>query len=131
MPPRACACLPRPCSSPNCSPDGDAQKPVVVAYKRDYEARYKAEVSTFGGHAYDGLMLAVDAIKRAGSTDTRQGARRASRRRAATSAPAASSTCRPADHMGLDLTAFRMLEVTKRQLDAGRSADSREPPRRG
>jgi branched-chain amino acid transport system substrate-binding protein len=47
----------------------DPQKAVVTAYKRDYEARYKSDVSTFGGHAYDGLMLAVNAIKRAGSSD--------------------------------------------------------------
>src|SRR6266540_6758782 len=50
-------------------PDSDTQKPVVVAYKRDYETKYKSDVSTFGGHAYDGLMIAVDAIKRAGGTD--------------------------------------------------------------
>jgi branched-chain amino acid transport system substrate-binding protein len=50
-------------------PDADPQKKVVVSYKRDYEARFKQEVSTFGGHAYDGLMLAVDAKRRAGSTE--------------------------------------------------------------
>ena len=47
-------------------PDNDKQKPVVVAYKKAYEGRFKSEVSTFGGHAYDALMIAVDAIKRAG-----------------------------------------------------------------
>src|SRR5574337_339084 len=47
-------------------PDNDPQKPVVVGYKHDYEARYKSDVSTFGGHAYDGLMIAVEAMKRAG-----------------------------------------------------------------
>ena len=45
------------------------QKTVVLEYKRAYEARFKQDVSTFGGHAYDGLMLAVEAMKRAGSTD--------------------------------------------------------------
>ena len=50
-------------------PDSDKQKSVVVAYKRAYEQRFKSEVSTFGGHAYDGLFIAVDAIKRAGSAD--------------------------------------------------------------
>ncbi|HEX6528346.1 MAG TPA: ABC transporter substrate-binding protein, partial [Burkholderiales bacterium] len=50
-------------------PDADPQKKVVASYKRDYEARFKQEVSTFGGHAYDGLMLAVEAMRRAGSTD--------------------------------------------------------------
>ncbi len=74
---------------------GDAQKPVVIAYRNAYEGRFKSDVSTFGGHAYDGLMLAVDAIKEAGGTDKRQGARRARGAPRATSAPAAWSTCRP------------------------------------
>ncbi len=91
-------------------PESDAQKPVVVAYKRDYEAKYKSDVSTFGGHAYDGLMLAVDAIKRAGGTD------KAKLRDAIESTHGYVGTggvvnMSSADHMGLDLTAFRMLEV--------------------
>ena len=91
-------------------PESDAQKPVVVAYTRAYEARYKSDVSTFGGHAYDGLMLAVDAIKRAGGTD------KAKLRDAIESTHGYVGTggvvnMSSADHMGLDLTAFRMLEV--------------------
>ncbi len=50
-------------------PAGDPQKPVAVAYKKAYEARFKPDISTFGGHAYDGLMLAVEAMKKAGGTD--------------------------------------------------------------
>src|SRR5690606_36450836 len=50
-------------------PGDDPQKKVVTAYKQEYESRYKQEVSTFGGHAYDGLMLEVDAMRRAGTTD--------------------------------------------------------------
>jgi branched-chain amino acid transport system substrate-binding protein len=49
-------------------PASDPQKPIVTAYDKAYKAAYKTDVSTFGGYAYDGLMLAVDAIKRAGST---------------------------------------------------------------
>ena len=91
-------------------PDSDPQKPVVVAYKRDFEAKYKSEVSTFGGHAYDGLMLAVDAIKRSGGTD------KAKVRDALESTHGYIGTggvvnMSPTDHMGLDLSAFRMLEV--------------------
>ncbi len=90
--------------------DNDPQKPVVVAYKRDYEARYKSDVSTFGGHAYDGLMLAVDGMKRAGGTD------KAKVRDAVESTQGYVGTggivkMGPNDHMGLDLTAFQMLEV--------------------
>ena len=91
-------------------PDSDAQKPVVVAYKRDYEAKYKSDVSTFGGHAYDGLMLAVAAIKRAGGTDKGKvrDALEATHGYVGTGGVVNMS---PTDHMGLDLTAFRMLEV--------------------
>jgi branched-chain amino acid transport system substrate-binding protein len=91
-------------------PDGDPQKAVVVAYKRDYENRYKTEVSTFGGHAYDGLMLATEAIKRTGGTD------KAKVRDAVESTRGYTGTggvvnMSATDHMGLDLSAFRMLVV--------------------
>ena len=90
--------------------DNDPQKPVVTAYKRDYEARFKSDVSTFGGHAYDGLMLVVGAIKRAGSTD------KAKVRDALESTQGYVGTggvvnMSPSDHMGLSLGAFLMLEV--------------------
>jgi len=93
-------------------PDADPQKKVVVSYKRDYESRYKQEVSTFGGHAYDGLMLAVEAIRRAGSTDKAKvrDALEATRGYVGTGGVVNMSA---QDHMGLDLSAFRMLEVRK------------------
>ncbi len=89
---------------------GDPQKPVVTAYKRDYEARYKSDVSTFGGHAYDGLMLVVGAIKRAGSTDKAKvrDALEATQGYVGTGGVVNMS---PTDHMGLSLAAFLMLEV--------------------
>ena len=93
-------------------PDADPQKKVVVSYKRDYEARFKQEVSTFGGHAYDGLMLAVEAMRRAGSTDKAKvrDALEATRGYVGTGGVVNMSA---QDHMGLDLSAFRMLEVRK------------------
>ena len=91
-------------------PAKDVQKPVVTAYEQTYKATYKADVSTFGGYAYDGLMLAVDAIKRAGSTDKAKvrDALEATKGFVATSGTFNMS---PTDHMGLDLSAFRLLEV--------------------
>ena len=88
----------------------DPQKPVVTAYGQAYKAAYKTDVSTFGGYAYDGLMLAVDAIKRAGSTDKAKvrDALEATKGFVATSGTFNMS---PTDHMGLDLSAFRLLEV--------------------
>ena len=91
-------------------PDSDPQRVVVTSYKHDYENRYKTDVSTFGGHAYDGLMLAVDAVKRAGGTD------RAKVRDALEGVRGYVGTggvvnMSATDHMGLDVTAFRLLEV--------------------
>lgn len=90
--------------------DKDPQKPVVVNHRNTYKAKYNEDVSTFGGHAYDGLMLAVDAIKRAGTTDKAKvrDAIEATKGYVGTGGIVNMS---PTDHMGLDLSAFRMLEV--------------------
>ena len=93
-------------------PETDPQKKVVVGYKRDYEGKYKSDVSTFGGHAYDGLMLAVEALKKAGSTDKAK-VRDALENVRGYMGTAGVVNMAPTDHMGLDLTAFRMLEVRK------------------
>ena len=91
-------------------PDSDPQKKVVVSYKQTYEGKYKQDVSTFGGHAYDGLMLAVEAMRRAGSTDKAKvrDAIEATKGYIGTGGVVNMS---PTDHMGLDLSAFRTLEV--------------------
>ncbi len=88
----------------------DPQKPVVTAYSKAFTEKWKTDVSTFGGHAYDGLMLAVDAIKRAGSTDKAKvrDALEATKGYIGTGGIVNMSAT---DHMGLDLSAFRMLEV--------------------
>jgi branched-chain amino acid transport system substrate-binding protein len=91
-------------------PASDSQKPVVVSYRKSYEDKFKSDVSTFGGHAYDGLMLAVQAIKTANSTDKAKvrDALEATKTYVGTGGVVNMSA---SDHMGLDLTAFRMLEV--------------------
>jgi len=93
-------------------PGSDPQKKVVTAYKREYEGRFKQEVSTFGGHAYDGLMLAVEAIRRAGSADKAK-VRYALESTRGYIGTAGVVNMSVQDHMGLDLSAFRMLEVRK------------------
>ncbi len=93
-------------------PEADPQKRIVLAYKKEYESRFKSEVSTFGGHAYDGLMLAVEAMKKAGSTDKAR-VRDALESIRGWMGTAGVFNLSPTDHMGLDLTAFRMLEVRK------------------
>jgi branched-chain amino acid transport system substrate-binding protein len=95
---------------PELLPAADPQKPVVTAYKHDYEARYKSDVSTFGGHAYDGLWLAVNAIKRVGSTDKAK-VRDALESTKGYVGTAGVVNMSASDHMGLDLSAFQLLEV--------------------
>jgi len=91
-------------------PANDPQRPVVVAYKKEYESRFKSEVSTFGGHAYDGLYLVVEAMKKAGSTDKAK-VRDALEGVRGFMGTAGVFNMSASDHMGLDLSAFRMLEV--------------------
>jgi branched-chain amino acid transport system substrate-binding protein len=88
----------------------DPQKPVVAAYEKSFKEVYKQDVSTFGGYAYDGLMLAVEAIRKAGGTDKVKvrDAIEATRGFVGTSGTFNMS---PTDHLGLDLSSFRMLEV--------------------
>ena len=88
----------------------DPQKAVATGYRKAYGERYKEDVSTFGGHAYDGLMIAVDAFKRAGSTDKAKvrDAIEATKGYIGTGGKVNMSAT---DHMGLDQSAFRMLEI--------------------
>src|SRR5512134_1867460 len=91
-------------------PDSDPQKKVVLGYKREYEARYKSDVSTFGGHAYDGLMIAVEALKKAGTAD-KAVVRDAIETVRAFMGTAGVFNYSATDHVGLDVSGFRMLEI--------------------
>ena len=91
-------------------PANDPQKKVVVDYKTTYEKATGQPVSTFGGHAYDGLMILVDAMKRAKSADKAKvrDAIEATKNFMGTGGVVNMTAT---DHLGLDLTAFRMLEI--------------------
>ncbi|MBJ3778208.1 ABC transporter substrate-binding protein [Acuticoccus mangrovi] len=91
-------------------PADDPQRDVVVSYKSTYEDATGEDVSTFGGHAYDGLMILVGAIERAGSDDP-VAIRDAIEETSGFMGTAGVVNMSPDDHMGLDLTAFRMLEI--------------------
>jgi branched-chain amino acid transport system substrate-binding protein len=93
-------------------PDNDPQKPVVVAYKTTYEQKTGQPVSTFGGHAYDGLMILVEAATRAKSWD-RAKVRDEIEKTKNFVGTGGIVNMSPKDHMGLDLSAFRMLEIKK------------------
>lgn len=48
-------------------PDTDPQKPTLLKYIADYEAKYKIAVSGFGGYAWDGLQILAQALEKAGA----------------------------------------------------------------
>ncbi|WP_006788022.1 ABC transporter substrate-binding protein [Thiorhodospira sibirica] len=90
--------------------EDDPQRPVVQAYKEAFEAQWNMRVSTFGGYAYDALMLAVKAIETAGTTepgavrDALEGIR-------GHVGVTGIYSFSPTDHMGLAVESFRILEV--------------------
>ena len=98
-------------------PDGDPQKPVVVGYKTDYKQKTGETVSTFGGHAYDGLMILVEAMKRAGSADKAK-VRDEIEKTKNFIGTSGIVNMSPTDHMGLDLSASNAGDQ-ERGLDAG------------
>ena len=91
-------------------PGDDPQKPVVVGYRDAYEAATGNPVSTFGGHAYDAFHMLVGAIERAGSTDP-AAIRAEIEKTSGFMGTAGEVNMSADDHLGLDLTAFRMLEI--------------------
>ena len=91
-------------------PADNPQKAVLMAYKHDYESRYKEDVSTFGGHAYDAVLVLTSAIQKAGSTD-RDKVRDAIETLKGLPGTAGIFNFSPDDHNGLALDAFEMLTV--------------------
>jgi branched-chain amino acid transport system substrate-binding protein len=93
-------------------PDGHPQKAVLTQYKKDYESRYKEDVSTFGGHPYDALLLLSEAIKKAGSID-KEKVRDALENLKGVVGTAGVFNFSPTDHCGLTMEAFELLTVTE------------------
>jgi branched-chain amino acid transport system substrate-binding protein len=90
--------------------DKHPQKALLLEYKKDYESRYKEDVSTFGGHAYDALLILTEAVKKAGGTD-RQKVRDAIENLRNVVGTAGVFNFSAQDHNGLTLDAFEMLTV--------------------
>ncbi len=92
---------------------GDRQKPVVVNYSKTYQEKTKQPVSTFGGHAYDALMILVDAMKRAKSSEPAKVRDEIEKTKGFIGADGIVNMS-SGDHLGLDLSsAFHMLEIKK------------------
>jgi branched-chain amino acid transport system substrate-binding protein len=91
-------------------PDSDPQKKIVVDYKTSYEQKTGQPVSTFGGHAYDALMIWAQAAERAKTTEPAK-VRDEIEKTKGYVGTGGIVTMSAGDHMGLDLSAFRMLEI--------------------
>jgi branched-chain amino acid transport system substrate-binding protein len=90
-------------------PAGHPQKKVLAEYKKAYETRFKEEVSTFGGHAWDSFHLLAEAVKR-GGTDKGK-VRDALEGITGFAGTAGIFSFSPKDHNGLTMDAFEMLTV--------------------
>lgn len=90
-------------------PDKHPQKTVVLAYKKAYETKYTEDVSTFGGHAYDALMILARAIREGGYD--REKVRNSIERIKGFIGTAGTFAFSPTDHNGLDIESFAMLTV--------------------
>lgn len=91
-------------------PDKHPQKALLKKYVTDYEARYKSEPGTFGGHAYDALMMVVEALKKTGpdKQKIRDYIENNIKKWPGTGGIFNMS---PNDHCGLDASAFEMVIV--------------------
>ncbi len=89
--------------------DKHPQKSLLLSYTKAYESKYKEEVSTFGGHAYDAFIILVRAMKDAGRD--KEKVRTAIENIKGLVGTAGVFNFSATDHNGLDLNAFEMLTV--------------------
>lgn len=90
-------------------PAKNTQKKVLEAYKKEYEAKYKEDASTFGGHAYDAFLILEQAVKKAGAD--KEKVRTAIENMKGLVGTGGVFNFSAADHNGLDINAFEMLTV--------------------
>lgn len=86
------------------------QKAVLMKYKAEYEKRFKADVSTFGGHGYDAIHMIIDALEGVGPD---KGKIRDFLETKIKNWPGTGGVFHmsPQDHTGLDKSAFEMIVV--------------------
>ena len=90
-------------------PAANKQKAVLLKYRKDYEARTHEDASTFGGHAYDALMILAQAIETAGLD--KEKVRTAIEETQGFVGTAGVFNFSAQDHNGLTIDAFEMLTV--------------------
>jgi len=98
-------------------PDGDAQKAVLLAYAREFEAKYGPR-NTFGGHAWDAVQIIAKALEKAG-TD-RAGVRSAIEGTRNFVGVTGVFDFSASDHNGLDRRAVTMIQIVDGQWRAAK-----------
>jgi branched-chain amino acid transport system substrate-binding protein len=91
-------------------PASDPLKKVAMEYKEKYEKATGQPVSTFGGHMRDGLFMVIEAMKRAKSADKAK-VRDELEKTKGFMGTGGEVNMSAKDHLGLDLSSFRMLEI--------------------
>lgn len=86
-----------------------SQKDFLLQYKKAYESRFNEEISTFGGHAYDALMILAKAVEKVGPD--KEKVRDEIEKITGYFGTAGEFNFSGADHSGLGLDAFTMITV--------------------
>jgi branched-chain amino acid transport system substrate-binding protein len=90
-------------------PADNPQKELLTQYKKNYETKYKENVSTFGGHAYDAMVILEAAVKVGGNDRAKVRAAIEGLQNLPGTAGVFSFTAK--DHNGLTIDAFQMMTV--------------------
>ena len=89
--------------------DDDAQKKILEDYQADYQAKYKGNVSGFGGYAFDAVNILSQALK--GSDGDKTKIRQALESMENHVGATGEFNFSPQDHNGLSPSAFVMVEI--------------------
>jgi branched-chain amino acid transport system substrate-binding protein len=89
-------------------PDGE-EKDFLMKYKTRYEQKFGEDVSTFGGHSYDAMMILAKAINQVGVDKIK--VRAAIENMKGYFGTAGMFNFSPQDHSGLQIDAFTMVTV--------------------
>jgi branched-chain amino acid transport system substrate-binding protein len=93
-------------------PDAHPQKALLLAYIKDYQARFNAPVSPFGGYGWDGLMLVVKAIEM-GKSDKPADIRDNLEKITGFVGITGVFRFTRQDHLGLDASSFEIVRIAK------------------
>lgn len=92
-------------------PDSDPQKAVCQEYDKKYQAKYNKPASSFGGYAYDAMMMLAKALEKAGAD--RAKVRNALEQTKNYVGVSGVFNMSPEDHNGLTPEAFVMVKIEK------------------